>query len=412
VNERVVVLVLRVLMTVLLLVLPAAAQVPNVPPPGMWAQVPNSVLHSVMPPEAKVASRPGDKPELWNPSSIMAAWSGGDVAQVGGVWGFLIWGGGHGDGPDNSLYFIPFDGSGPRSLMGPYLAPPGVGYFDQGAVQDAYAGVSRNQPSNTAPGQAPKASHTYSSILALRDRNLAWKYGGSITSGSGGGTAATRAFDLAQTKAQAMARPDMGWTFLGYAPAPSVASSSGYDEKKRVIVTRGATFWGLYNPDTNKWTRLADAGGGSDYSASVAVDSVGRKMWALGGRIGEVIDLDSYAVTTFYSQTVDWSQPTAPSVMKARPGYEWVTKLPFPSGAPGVAWHPTRKRLLFQAGQDVLSVDPATKMVTRLAMGGATVSPMAANGTFGRFRLIPGTDIIATVSDVAQPVFIGTLPNE
>ena len=377
----------------------------TLPSPGTWTAVPNSVLYPVMPPEAKAASAPGQQPELWNPSSAMGAWSGGDVAQLGGVWGFLIWGGGHGDGPDNSLYFIPFDGSGPRALMGPYLAPAGVKYWDQGTVQDAYAGRSRNQPSTVTPGLAVKSRHTYSSILALRDRGLAWNYGGSITSGSGGGTFSTRTFDLGQTYGQAMARPDMGWDFLGNAPGASVTSSSGYDEKRRVVVTRGANFWGVFSPDAKTWTRIGDSWGGSDFSCSVAVDSGGRKMWVLGSRLGEVIDLDTYVVTRFYG-------PTAEGTQSVRPGYEWVKQVGG-SPAPGLAWHPIRKRLLvWRGGQNVLSIDPRANTAATLTMTGAAVTPESQQGTFGRFRLIPGTDTVAVVNAVDQSVFLGTLPGE
>ena len=384
---------------------PALAQ--TLPPPGTWVQAPNSVLYPVMPPEAKVAGSAGTHPELYNPANVMAAWCGGDVAQLGGSWGFLIWGGGHGDSADNSLYFIPFDGSGPRSLMGPYLAPAGVRYFDQGIVSDSYAGRSRNQAPNVAPNQAVKARHTYSSILALRDRGLAWAYGGGVTSGPGGGTASTRTFDFSQTPAQAMARPDMGWELTAQAPDFSVVSSSGYDEKRRVVVTRGATFWGVYNPDTKSWKRLGSSTGGSDYTMSVAVDSEGRKMWLLGGRLGEVIDLDTYAVTQFLSQTVDWSQPGAPTVVRALPSYEWAKNF----WANGLAWHPVRKRLLlWQGGQSIVSVDPSNHTVETLTLGGAVPTGPAANGTFGRFRLIPGTDTVAVVNGVTEPVFLGTLP--
>src|SRR5262249_52903866 len=164
-----------------LLVLPSAPICAQpAPPVGTWVELPNTALWPALPPEAKSSSDSGGQPELWSPFSPMAAFSGGDIAQLDGIWGFLIWGGGHGDGADNSLYFLPFDGSGPRPLTGPYLAPAGVSYFGGG---ETYLGVSRNQPPTMAPGLAPKARHTYSSILALRDRRLAWAYGGSLTSG-------------------------------------------------------------------------------------------------------------------------------------------------------------------------------------------------------------------------------------
>lgn len=392
------------LLLLMLLIAPAWAQ--PAPPVGTWVVLPNTVLWPAMPPEAKSSSVPGGRPELWSPFSPMAAFSGGDIVQVNGIWGFLIWGGGHGDGADNSLYFIPFDGSGPRALMGPYLAPAGVSYFDGG---ETYLGVSRNQPPTTAPGLAPKARHTYSSILALRDRQLAWAYGGSLTSGSGGGTAATRTFDLTQTHMQAMARPDMGWERPAMAPAQSVTSSSGYDEKRRVVVTRGTTFWGVYNPDTKTWTRLGDSWGGSDFPASVAVDSEGRKLWILGSYIGEVIDLDSYRVTQFMRKLSGDVPP--PWTYSIASGYEWAKIFQNATAGPGVAWHPRTKQLVvWLGGNNLILVDPVGNTTRTVPMGGTTVSAPALAGTYGRFRLIPGTDTVVVVNSVEQNVFLGSVP--
>ena len=112
----------------LLLPTPASAQY-AAPPVGTWAQLPNTSVYPAQPFEAKSESSPGGQPELWSPQSLFA-YSGADVAQRNGVWGFLIWGGGHAATPDNSLYWVPFDGSGAARLMGPYLAPDKVYKYD------------------------------------------------------------------------------------------------------------------------------------------------------------------------------------------------------------------------------------------------------------------------------------------
>src|SRR5262245_40263364 len=87
---------------------------------GTWVQVPNTALGPAVAPEASTFGPDGGNPELWSPQGLFA-FSGADVGQMGGVWGFLFWGGGHGDSPNNQLSFAPFDGSGPRVLSGPYL---------------------------------------------------------------------------------------------------------------------------------------------------------------------------------------------------------------------------------------------------------------------------------------------------
>ena len=108
----------------LLLAAPVLAQ-PAGPPAGTWAQIPNTAIYPVMPVESKTSPTPGGRPELWNPADVFA-YSGGDLVTLNGVLGFLYWGGGHAATPDMSLYFAPFDGSGPRRLTGPYLAPDQV----------------------------------------------------------------------------------------------------------------------------------------------------------------------------------------------------------------------------------------------------------------------------------------------
>ena len=45
-----------------------------------------------------------------------------------------------------------------------------------------------------------------------------------------------------------------------------------------------------------------------------------------------------------------------------------------------------------------------------VTMKGVTVSSMEESGTYGRFRIIPGTDQVVLLNAVDQNVFIGTLP--
>ena len=212
-------------LALLLLVSLALAQ--TGPPVGTWVQIPNTQLYSAMPSEAKPESASGGRPELWSPRGVFA-YSGADVAQINGVWGFLIWGGGHGDSPDNSLYWAPFDGSGAKRLMGPYLAPDKVYSYD--APLETYRSVSRNAPPAVTVAAAPKSRHTYSSLLRidLHGRPAVFGYGGSLYVGSGSGPPPPRIFDLSQTYAQAMARPDMGWALKASGPSTTVSSSSGW----------------------------------------------------------------------------------------------------------------------------------------------------------------------------------------
>src|SRR5262249_37204120 len=148
--------------------------------------LPNTILYPAIPSQAKTEGGSGGKPELWSPHSIFD-YSGGDIGQLPGssTWGFLIWGGGHAATPDNSLYWLPLDGAGPRRLMGPYLAQDRVYQYDN--------------PWETYVGGAPKSRHTYSSLVHALQLHAVLVYGGSLHTGSGGGTNVTRMFDLKQT---------------------------------------------------------------------------------------------------------------------------------------------------------------------------------------------------------------------
>ena len=208
-------------------------------------------------------------------------------------------------------------------------------YYD--TPLETHRSVSRNAaPAVTTPG-APKARHTYSSLLRIdvHGRPAVFAYGGSLAIRSGGGTGATRIFDLSQTYAEAMARADMGWALKQTAPGTAVASSSGWDPIRRRVVTRSRGFIGAYYPDTDRWenSSIQNAPRGSDFAASVAMDISGRKMYVLGDRLAEVIDLDSKAYTDLR-------------------GKAWAARFvmaPSPAG-PGVAWHARTKQIVAWVG--------------------------------------------------------------
>ena len=367
-----------------------------VAPPGTWVQIPNTAFYPAVAFEAKPGS-PGGTPELWSPQGLFA-YSGTELATVGGKLGFVLWGGGDGDSPNNQLLFTPFDGSGPVTLSGPYLAPDKVYRYPQETVnRETLRSISRNQPGVTADCStdrvcSPKSRHTYRSlrVFSLGGTSYVFNYGGGMYV-PGGGTNATRIFDLTQTFTQAMARPDMGWQRRADAPEGSVASSSGWDDQKQVIVTRSKSFLSTYDPMMDQWAVRGVPGGGSDYQSGVAMDVVGRKMYVLAWNLAEAIDLDTYAVTKI----------VAP----------WTSLLGgFPEG-PGVAWHSASKRIvLWTGGQTIYLIDPKTNVVTKVAMGGATLTAPSGSGIYGSFDVIPGTDQVVLVNSVFENVFIGTVP--
>src|SRR5712691_8588133 len=238
------------LLLLLILVMAAPAGAQPAPPVGQWVTLPNTAFYPAVAPEAKPGSSRGT-PELWSPHGIFA-YSGTELATVGGKLGFVLWGGGDGDSPNNQLLFTPFDGSGPVTLSGPYLAPDKVYRYPE--YRETWRSVSRNAPPSVTEAAAPKSRHTYRSLRAfsIGGKPYLFNYGGGLYVPASG-TNVTRVFDLTQSFAQAMARPDMGWGLRANASEGSVASASGWDAQKGLMVTRSKSLLSTYDPVANQW---------------------------------------------------------------------------------------------------------------------------------------------------------------
>ena len=122
------------------------------------------------------------------------------------------------------------------------------------------------------------------------------------------------------------------------------------------------------------------------------MDVTGRRMYVVGDRLAEVIDLDAHTVTRI---TDAWTTP-----IKAVQG-------------PGLSWHEGTKQIVaWLGGNDLLLIDPKTRATRTVQMKGVKVPPAVSAGTYGRFRVLPGTDLVVLVTSVHEPVFIGSVPFE
>jgi hypothetical protein len=110
-----------------------------------------------------------------------------------------------------------------------------------------------------------------------------------------------------------------------------------------------------------------------------------------------VIDLDSKAYTDLRGK---------PWVAKIRGVGRGTGHL----AGPGVSWHARTKQIVvWTGGNDLLLINPATDTSKTITMGGVAVPTPPSGGTYGRFRVIPGTDQVVLVNAVDENVFIGTL---
>src|ERR1700682_2535920 len=94
---------LSLILLLLCTLAPMWAHAQTAPPAGTWAQIPNTKVWDAM---AQAEFYSGQN--AYGPQGIFA-YSGADLLQIGGVWGFVITGGGHAATPDNSTIFVPFD---------------------------------------------------------------------------------------------------------------------------------------------------------------------------------------------------------------------------------------------------------------------------------------------------------------
>ena len=383
---------------------------PRVPAPGTWSTIPNTAIYPVIPIEAKEGTGASTgNPELWQPQGIFE-YSGGDLVTLNGTLGFLYWGGGHASTPDNSLYFAPFDGSGPRRLSGPYLAPDKIYKYD--SPLERYRDVSRNQPS-VKVAAAPKSRHTYSSLVTsyIGWRPHLFATGGSLYTGPGSSTPVTRMFDLSQTYDQAMARPDMGWRVVAPSLDSTTSAICAWDSRSKLAVCRLKNIWASYDPKADVWVRWLDPNyGGSDWEASAAIDVEGRRMFALGNRVAEILHLDTHKLLMQGTWEPTTAVATGPAWTR-----RFVTPVGMPGGypnGPGLQWHAGRKRLLaYVGGQDILQIDPVAGTTEILTMGGVPIVRREDVGTYGRFRLLPDNpDLVVLATEVDRDVYIGRLP--
>jgi hypothetical protein len=390
------------------------------PPAGTWAQLPGTTFTPAFPAEEyELGSNPED----------LFANSGGDLATVDGTLCLLVWGHGHAAGADNSLYCVPLDGSGARRLMGPYLAPDMtpenvLWIYKYDSPLEVYNALSRNQAAGITPGLAPKSRHSYWNALTIAITGVPHFFcvGGVLNIPAGSGSFVTRIFDLTQTYAQAMARPDMGWERKADALEFTTACMAAWDTgrtPKPVVVVRKRNNWYTHEPEADVWTQVAQGiDQGSDWQASVAINVTGRKMWVLGDRLAEVIDLDTYAMTAY-----GHFNPGPPITVT---GPEWTRGFITPYWAPGgysggcgMGWHPGRQRIIAfiqknpASGLDlgILEIDPVAGTTLSLPMTGTLPDLRLIDAPYGRFRLLPGDeDTVILAGRTSKDIYIGRLP--
>jgi len=331
------------------------------PEPGRWYAVPGSRLDQ----QAGVFP-PMPVPE-GNPANILAAWSG--AAYDSKRERVLFHGGGHGDYAGNEVYALDVNSFRWSRLWGPspYIPP-------------------RQESEGRAeyPDGNPAAVHTYDGLNYLPDLDKLWRGGGSLWSGSGGGTNATWMFDLASNRWQRMADSRV----LGVSVASDYDPVTGH-----VFAYSDKNVLGEYDPKKNRWRELGDIFHGEEQVAAIDPE---RRLFV---RVGNG-DVSYYNIQTgSFRLAVPTRGPQ--NVVKARgPGFVYDSAI--------------KKFVGWAGGASLFVLDPVTWTWTEVKpVPGNTVIPPTIHRdgpdkilVMSKFLYIPSKNVYVLVQTVDTEVYI------
>lgn len=358
---------IRGLLLAAVLVATAGADVGALEPePGRWHAIPNSRLDQ----------QPGVFPPVptpeGNPANILAAWSG--AAYDSKRERVLFQGGGHGDYAGNEVYALDVNTFRWSRLWGPSPQIP-PRQLSEGRAE--------------YPDGNPAAVHTYDGLNYLPGPDKLWRGGGSLWSGSGGGTSSTWMLDLGSNRWQRMADSRV----LGVSVASAYDPVSGH-----VFAFSDRNILGEYDPEKNRWRELGEIYHGEEQVAAIDPE---RRLFV---RVGNG-DL-SYCNIRNGSIRLKVSTRGPQDVVTARgPGFVYDSSI--------------KKFVGWAGGTSVFVLDPATWTWTEVkAAPGNTVAPptIHADGAdkilvMSKFLYIPGKNFYLLVQTVNTEVYVYRLPS-
>lgn len=331
--------------------------------PGHWYEVPNTMMDSV---------KPDPVPSPGTIGAVMGAWSG--AAFDGKRNRLIVWGGGHTDYSGNEIYVFDLDTLMWSRVTDPSPFPPGDGGNANDEVQH--------------PDGAPISRHSYNYIAYIPDPVDRFFVGGGSGIWSSGQFEDdnTYLFDFNTSQWETKSK-----TPVAYIGAFCAVAADGR------VWQHGAgpvSNLAVYDATTDTWTSHAADGGWFSYAFTADVDTKRNRLLAIGA-----------------DRTLAWdlNNPNDPVTRLQTTGDREVEDSEFP----GVVYHPGSDRLIaWIGGASVYALDLDTNVWTKIDTTGS-VSPGAAagNGTLGRFRYSPTSDLFVTVSAVNRNVFVYRLPD-
>ena len=331
--------------------------------PGHWYEVPNTKMDSV---------KPIPVPNPGSIGAVMGAWSGAALDTKRDR--LIVWGGGHTDYSGNEIYVFDLATLKWSRVTDPSPFPPGDSDNGNDEVQH--------------PGGAPISRHSYNYIAYLPDPVDRFFVGGGSGIWSSGQFEDdnTYLFDFNTSQ----------WETKATSPVAYIGAFCAVAADGRVW-QHGAgpvSSLAVYDATTDTWTSHVDDGSWFSYAYTCDIDTARNRLLAVGNERTLVCDLNNPNDTVARLQTT---------------GDREVED----SGNPGLVYHPGSDRLIaWIGGASVYALDLDTNVWTTIDTTGS-VSPGAAtgNGTFGRFRYSPTSDLFVTVASVNGNVFVYRLPD-
>lgn len=316
-------------------------------------------------------------------ASVVNAWSGGAWDPIHRQ--LLIFGGGHGDSPDNTLYA-----------------------FDLGTLSWSRLTERSSQDlmgADPLPDGQPVSRHSYDGLQYLTQPQRFFAWSGSRWQ-DGYGTNVTWTYDH-----------EGGWTDMQSEPegAGAYSNATAYDPATNVVLAHVGSGLQRYDVASNTWTRLTDYGFppywpryavGGDKRGTI--DTSRGLFFVLGGNMFLVYDIaaDAHVTDEWITQggsTFDNAEAVDghPEQHIVTGGGEIIT-----AGAPGLDYDPAADALVAWAGGGAWRLDLTTKMWTQGTDVGAPPTVNSVGGTFGRWRYVPRVNAFLLVNSVDEDVYV------
>jgi hypothetical protein len=324
---------------------------------GEWYEVPNSKLNSVLPNPIPAGTT--------GPVAITDAWGGAAWDELRDR--LLVTGGGHGDYAGNEVYAWSFDTGLWTRLTEPYPTTP----------------LLANGPEEFATGQ-PASRHTYDGLVYLTTLDALFMTGGSLWSGSGGGSRGAWLLRFASGTPTWERQPDAYGT--------QVTAMAEFDPSTGRIfsLVQNGTL-GEFAPATQTWSQRTGAGTFSEFdpARTMVLDDAQRQLLVIGGG-----HLQSRDLSQTSPQPTDVITSGGDALVNAQ--------------GPGLVYHPVRQRVIGWAGGGaVYELNFATRVWTAYAPSSPAVPPTSSpRGVYGRWQYVKSRNVFVAMNRVDENVWV------